>query len=527
PAGWIVDDAAGTINVISDLDGHNKVVEMNDISAGGLVSMYNLFSTKTSGTAEFWIRSNDVSEPSYLSFRSGASYITTYLVLSSEKFRYYTGVWNDIADASDNTWYHIRVDFECDTGGYQGLSADTFYIYIDGVRYGPYPFYDNVDNVDRLVYNTGTSPANYIFYIDAIGYSWDIPQYQIGDNLNWRNIRYLTAQATRTFSGNQVLKVEKIPEGIYEVTHLYVDSNADQTFATTLNPNDFFYYYSIKSDGNRTLFIQYNEDFVEQGVYDVKVEYLYSTTPLYNNYTFFLDLDVSTLVSDIYNVQVTLYDIHNNPITKIYNNVNIDYRGPTINPLFTNGIFLNNTAGNISFDISDPNGVDLVNLYYSQNLSPQSFNFNMGEYRYGNYTGTQSFDDISIYKGINSFAGQTIEGGLYYGTYDFRNTPLGQAPADWSGSSASLPVEYSKDGHKYVIHKTDTDLGFSHYFSSSDLPSGTIEFYWYSENTVAAPDHRLTIRKMNTGTMGSFRVDGGDLIWNSAGHSSVTLFRFC
>ena len=50
----------------------------------------------------------------------------------------------------------MRIDFECGAGGYEGLSADTNYIYIDGVQYGAYPFYFGGIDVNRFQVETQT-----------------------------------------------------------------------------------------------------------------------------------------------------------------------------------------------------------------------------------------------------------------------------------------------------------------------------------------------------------------------------------
>jgi hypothetical protein len=78
-----------------------------------------------------------------------------------------------------NTWTHMRLDFECGSGGYEGLSADTFYVYVNGVKFGPFDFMNPVLGIDQIWFDSGDDYSTR--YIDAIGYSWD-PNYNIGDN---------------------------------------------------------------------------------------------------------------------------------------------------------------------------------------------------------------------------------------------------------------------------------------------------------------------------------------------------------
>jgi len=80
-----------------------------------------------------------------------------------------------------NTWYHIRIDFEHTTGGYQGLSQNEYYVFVDGNRYGPYRF-DIEEQLEELHLHTYSYGAGYNVYFDAVGYSWD-PPYEVGDNL--------------------------------------------------------------------------------------------------------------------------------------------------------------------------------------------------------------------------------------------------------------------------------------------------------------------------------------------------------
>lgn len=58
PTGWSVLEAGGTANVISTLDGHNKVVEIHDTSALKM-EIYDNFVEITTGTIEFFIRCSD------------------------------------------------------------------------------------------------------------------------------------------------------------------------------------------------------------------------------------------------------------------------------------------------------------------------------------------------------------------------------------------------------------------------------------------------------------------------------------
>ena len=68
--------------------------------------------------------------------------------------------------------YHLRIDFECGNGNYQGLAPDTYYVYLNSQQYGSFPFHNNVSHVNNLRLFTSTTSFNYYYYLDAIGYSW-------------------------------------------------------------------------------------------------------------------------------------------------------------------------------------------------------------------------------------------------------------------------------------------------------------------------------------------------------------------
>ncbi|KKM67061.1 hypothetical protein LCGC14_1474920 [marine sediment metagenome] len=94
------------------------------------------------------------------------------------------GGWFDIAGIAapqNNVWYHIRIDFKCSIGGYDGLDQYDFNVHINGVEYGDYDFLGNQDAIGVVYMTTGAVFPNYKFYIDAVGYSWN-DVYEVGNN---------------------------------------------------------------------------------------------------------------------------------------------------------------------------------------------------------------------------------------------------------------------------------------------------------------------------------------------------------
>ena len=180
-----VDTVQLNAEIISSLGDHKKVLEINDDSLSIACHAYNnLTSAQSNGTVEYWIASSNCTalnkftpfDDDMVGFR---------FAIYADKFQFRDSTdWHDIIGAptpQDNSWYHIRIDFEASTGGYEGLTQYTWRVYIDGIEYGDYSFENNQASFNKIAFKTGTVSSP-IIYIDAIGYSWD-PKYNIGDNL--------------------------------------------------------------------------------------------------------------------------------------------------------------------------------------------------------------------------------------------------------------------------------------------------------------------------------------------------------
>lgn len=86
-----------------------------------------------------------------------------------------------MSNALDDTWYRIRIDFECTADGYMGLTQYHWKVFINDMEFGEYAFRNNQPQVDWVVWFTDIASLNYYQYIDAIGYSWD-SDYTIDEN---------------------------------------------------------------------------------------------------------------------------------------------------------------------------------------------------------------------------------------------------------------------------------------------------------------------------------------------------------
>ncbi|KKK67437.1 hypothetical protein LCGC14_2954080, partial [marine sediment metagenome] len=169
--------------IVSDFQGHSKVLQMYDHSSSDVALTNTLLDeAQTYGTIEYWMATSDPTRANVIYLKNGSTILIGFRI-DEDNFKVQLSGWTIIGGTpAANTWYHIRVDFELTTGGYQGLSQYTFYIYIDGVRYGPYSTVLNQGQITDIAMVTSNSDNPYELYFDAFGYSWD-SNYNIGDNM--------------------------------------------------------------------------------------------------------------------------------------------------------------------------------------------------------------------------------------------------------------------------------------------------------------------------------------------------------
>jgi hypothetical protein len=253
PFGWTVNELGDNpINVVSTIDGHNKVVEIDHVDSDDRPSVNNIFSVNQSyGTIEFWWRIEDATDRADVWVMEPLSigYYSVVLSIQNDKFRRYYSPgfqWFDIGKiASDNTWYHIRIDFECSNGGYSGLSEGQWQVFIDRERFGSYPMVGThnqlyLESIQFLAYD---GYSGYSAYFDAIGYSWN-PNYNIGDNLNeglllsytntsdleWMGYS-LDGQVNKTIFGNTVIPMPE--NGVHSII-IYGRSTSEYYYESDL-----------------------------------------------------------------------------------------------------------------------------------------------------------------------------------------------------------------------------------------------------------------------------------------------------
>ncbi|MFX1501799.1 MAG: hypothetical protein ACFFDH_12620 [Promethearchaeota archaeon] len=175
------------VRIIDEKDDHLKVMELKPKS--GYASISKLEPCLTNGSVEFWLYTTDTSQSfTYEIYGSKGSMLQ--LLINNNQWKYVNKT-NSLCNIpglnstpKDNTWYHVRIDFETLNQQYTGLNQSKWRVTIDGSDSSTeIDINDHIEG-DCFYHNfhSGIS-SNYSLYIDAIGFSWD-SYYKLGGNLN-------------------------------------------------------------------------------------------------------------------------------------------------------------------------------------------------------------------------------------------------------------------------------------------------------------------------------------------------------
>ncbi|MFX1592201.1 MAG: S8 family serine peptidase [Promethearchaeota archaeon] len=174
PEGWVVFEDGGTAHVMSNLDGHKKIVYLEDTSSSSHVSIENDFTGQIDGTIEFWIRVSSTSEKcNTIELYDDNSEDGVLIKFDSGTIYYYTTSWHAILPYDANKWHHIKIEFNCSE------PSNDWHIWIDDFHRGPYTFKGNPIAMDNFRINTQNGKTTDT-WVDAIGYDWE--HYDVGDN---------------------------------------------------------------------------------------------------------------------------------------------------------------------------------------------------------------------------------------------------------------------------------------------------------------------------------------------------------
>lgn len=166
--GFTISQNGGSVKVIPELGGHSQIAELIDIDNSDDVWIRSDFNGNELGTVEFWIRSNDSEKAFDILCREITSNGPRIKIDEGKVQYHHSGSWHDAPNGAilNNLWYHFRVDFDCNT--------DTFNFYLNGIlSESDILFQSNIDFVNNVHFSSIAVDNDYIYYLDAIGYSWE------------------------------------------------------------------------------------------------------------------------------------------------------------------------------------------------------------------------------------------------------------------------------------------------------------------------------------------------------------------
>lgn len=254
PIGWIDSSGSGcSVNVVSNYLLHNKVIKLSDYSSTYQAYIHTDVNNIEYGTIEYWMCSNDCTKYNDCGFIGNANF---YFLIYQDKFQYYDGSYHQITTKiipEDNQWYHIRIDFDCTSGGYLGLLADKVRYTINDLDCGDYSFNTANDYIDEVRFKTTTATSSWDFYIDGIGFSWL-------DNYTIENNRYDVSEIN---FHNEILFMNETYDNILSIdcySGIYTYNDINCNFSIYENVSNYWS-INIQIDQilyNSTLYI-YNE----------------------------------------------------------------------------------------------------------------------------------------------------------------------------------------------------------------------------------------------------------------------------
>jgi len=164
---------------VASFNNHNKPCRFLE-TGSSYIGNSNTGISQTSGTVDMWIYVVSSNNNSFYIRLANGAFVGPSLYTDGNGLKDSQSATDILLDYGQ--WYYLRIDFECGTGGYKGLAADTYTLYRNNVEVGTFNFVTGLAIVDRFQCFTNGGACD--VYIDSIGYSWDA-SYSIGQNLNW------------------------------------------------------------------------------------------------------------------------------------------------------------------------------------------------------------------------------------------------------------------------------------------------------------------------------------------------------
>ena len=192
PEGWVYSVHGSTnVQVVPFHNGHSKVLELRDSDPLQCLTIANQISPKrVSGVVEFWIcgvegtADADVLEIVLFAAVPQIGLLAAVwlhadwdsAVQTLEAWDSVTQTYVPTGNLISNEWHHIRIQFDCSSGG-------TYDVWFDGYRYGPFGFRQEAPYVSSIHITSVGATSDFYAYFDAVDYSW-APGYELNRNMD-------------------------------------------------------------------------------------------------------------------------------------------------------------------------------------------------------------------------------------------------------------------------------------------------------------------------------------------------------
>ncbi|MHA1309483.1 MAG: hypothetical protein ACTSQO_01025 [Candidatus Helarchaeota archaeon] len=469
PVGWVeTEPGVSDFHIISEKDGHRNVYQLkSDLLSGTFSHAINSFSSRSSGTIEFWEMDDGQGEGNLYLGITESSYYIGEVITDNGAFKWYynDGSWKKIVLQTyiPNTWYHVRIDFECSNGKYKGLTEDTASVYINNKKVGdslPLSNHGTPPNfVDGFEISLGyTTPAMYK-WVDAIDYSWAIGYY-LGRNTIYADPSAKNYKGLYSFTDD----INGAPPDnwtVYSGTLQVIDSKNDHRKVLEFVDNSTIYnVFAPQESGIIELWayptsinshLCFALAYADFGRYDFSIYVAFHSNGYlvyyYNNGYSYKNIVSYTPnkwyhLKFVFNCSLGTYDIY---LDKVLVKANAPFRSSGLSKMDRLRIHFKGETSGPYIDAID---YSWAKLYY------EGRNY---------YIIPPSYD--------------------YLGLYSFTNDTIGSDPVNWTENEAGVAdfhIISELEGHKNVYQlKSDLLLGtFSSSINSfSNRPSGSIEFW--------------------------------------------------
>lgn len=159
--GWsISNDTQGTKTVINTLSYEGSKCLKLTGDNGYSYRLYKTITAVTNGTVYISMRGDALTKYVFFKLGEGANE-RAYVGLNAG---YIAGGANNLQSYVANTWYRIGIAFECGSGSWEGLAADTYKVNINnGAWSAAINFAAASTNIDRIIFEQYSSTENWYF----------------------------------------------------------------------------------------------------------------------------------------------------------------------------------------------------------------------------------------------------------------------------------------------------------------------------------------------------------------------------